>query len=307
MSTAYITHPACRRHEMGPAHPECFQRLDVITDMLMTLRVLDMLQHYEAPNVTREQLLRVHLEDYLDYLDRILPETDYKKIDMDTLMNPKTLQAAGFAAGSVVMGVDMVLSGKVKNAFCGVRPPGHHATSDTAMGFCFYNNVAVGAAHAVAAHGIKRVAIIDFDVHHGNGTDEIFDGDQNVRLFSLFERGLFPLDGNNTADGDGVYIALPSGSGGAEMRQAVEKHWLPALHAFRPEMVFVSAGFDAHLQDEISDLHFSDADFQWLTQMCLDVAESHAGGRLVSVLEGGYDLDSLARCAAAHVKQLSNL
>ena len=307
MSTAYISHLACRRHEMGSAHPECFQRLDVITDMLMTLRVLDMLQHFEAPNVTREQLLRVHLEEHLDFLERIVPETGYKKIDMDTLMNPKTLRAASYAAGSVVMAVDKVVSGEVKNAFCAVRPPGHHATSDAAMGFCFYNNVAVGAAHAVAAHGIERVAIIDFDVHHGNGTDEIFNGQQNVRLFSLFEQGLFPLEGKNSAEGDGIYLPLPGGSGGADMRKAVEKQWIPALEAFRPELVMVSAGFDAHLQDEISDLHFSDADFQWLTQMCLDVADTHAQGRLVSVLEGGYDLDSLARCAAAHVKQLSNL
>ena len=292
---------------MGSAHPECFQRLDVITDMLMTLRVLDMLQHFEAPYVTREQLLRVHLGEHLDFLERIVPETGYSKIDMDTLMNPKTLKAASYAAGSAVMAVDKVVSGEVKNAFCAVRPPGHHATSDAAMGFCFYNNVAVGAAHAVAAHGIERVAIIDFDVHHGNGTDEIFNGQENVRLFSLFEQGLFPLEGKSSANGDGIYLPLPGGSGGADMRKAVEKHWLPALEAFRPELVMVSAGFDAHLQDEISDLHFSDADFQWLTQMCLDVAETHAGGRLVSVLEGGYDLDSLARCAAAHVKQLANL
>lgn len=292
---------------MGPAHPECPQRIDVITDMLMTLRVLDMLQHVEAPAVTRDQLLRVHSADYLDYLERILPENGYEKIDMDTLMNPKTLKAAGYAAGSVVMGVDLVMSGQVKNAFCSVRPPGHHATADTAMGFCFYNNVAVGAAHAAAEHGLERIAIIDFDVHHGNGTDEIFRGHQRVMLFSLFEQGLYPLDGGKKTEGDGHYIALPGGSGGAEMRQAVEEHWIPALDEFRPELVMVSAGFDAHLQDEISDLHFSDADFQWMTQRCLDVAEKHAESRLVSVLEGGYDLDSLARCAAAHIKQLANL
>ena len=292
---------------MGPAHPECPQRIDVITDMLMTLRVLDMLQHFEAPAVTREQLLRVHSADYLDYLERILPEKGYEKIDMDTLMNPKTLKAAEFAAGSVVMGVDLVMSGRVKNAFCSVRPPGHHATTDTAMGFCFYNNVAVGAAHAAAEHGLERIAIIDFDVHHGNGTDEIFRGHQQVKLFSLFEQGLYPLDGGKKTAGGGHYIALPGGSGGAEMRQAVQEHWIPALNEFRPELVLVSAGFDAHLQDEISDLHFSDADFQWMTQRCLDVAEEHAEGRLVSALEGGYDLDSLARCAAAHIKQLANL
>jgi len=307
MSSAYISHPACRRHEMGAAHPECPQRLDVITDMLMTLRVLDMLVHYDAPEVTLEQLLRVHDAGYMDFLERILPKSDYRNIDMDTRMNPKTLRAARFAAGSVVLAVDRVMAGDIKNAFCAVRPPGHHATADTAMGFCFYNNVAVGAAHAIAEHGLERVAIIDFDVHHGNGTDAIFDGNDSVKLFSLFEKNLFPMNGADSSLGDGVYIELPSGSGGPEMRAAVEKTWLPALDEFRPEMIFVSAGFDAHLQDEISDLHWSDADYQWVTQRCLDVAEKHSDGRLVSVLEGGYDLDSLARCAAAHVKQLANL
>lgn len=292
---------------MGPAHPECPQRLDVITDMLMTLRVLDFLAHFEAPAVTREQLLRVHEPGYLDYLERILPERDYVNIDLDTRMNPKTLRAARYAAGSVVMATDLVMTGQASNAFCSVRPPGHHATSGTAMGFCFYNNVAVGAAHAIAKYGLERIAIIDFDVHHCNGTDAIFTGNDKVKVFSLYQQGLFPFSGKEGADGDGVYIPLPGGSGGAEMRAAVKKAWLPAIKAYQPEMVFVSAGFDAHLQDEMSDLHFSDADYQWLTRKCLDVATTHAGGRLVSVLEGGYDLDSLARCTAAHIKQLAKL
>jgi len=307
MTTALISHPACRRHEMGPAHPECPQRLDVITDMLMTLRVLDMLTHFDAPAVTREQLLRVHDSGYLEYLDGILPENDYIDIDLDTRMNPKTLRAARYAAGSVVMATDVVIRGQVTNAFCSIRPPGHHATSGTAMGFCFYNNVAVGAAHAIAEYGLERIAIIDFDVHHGNGTDEIFTGNEKVKVFSLYQQGLFPFTGSEGATGDGVYIPLPGGSGGIEMRAAVESTWLPALDAFRPEMIFVSAGFDAHLQDEMSDVHFSDADFNWLTEKCLDAARTHAGGRLVSALEGGYDLDSLARCTASHIKQLAAL
>ena len=292
---------------MGPAHPECFQRLDVITDMLMTLRVLDMLAHFDAPKASREQLLRVHEPGYLDYLERILPKNGYADIDLDTRMNPKTLQAARYAAGSVLMATDMVVEGRVKNAFCAVRPPGHHATSDSAMGFCFYNNVAVGAAHAIEAHGLERVAIIDFDVHHCNGTDEIFNGNSRVKVFSLYQPGLFPFTNGGRADGDGVYIALPGGSGGAEMRAAVEETWLPALESFRPQMVFVSAGFDAHLQDEMSDLRFTDADYQWLTAICLEAAHEHAGDRLISVLEGGYDLDSLARCTANHIKQIAKL
>jgi len=292
---------------MGPAHPECPQRLDVITDMLMTLRVLDLLAHFEAPAVTREQLLRVHEPGYLDYLESILPENDYINIDLDTRMNPKTLRAATYAAGSAVMATDLVMTGQASNAFCSVRPPGHHATSDTAMGFCFYNNVAVGAAHAIAEYGLERIAIIDFDVHHGNGTDAIFTGNDKVKVFSLYQQGLFPFTGKEGADGDGVYIPLPGGSGGNEMRVAVEEAWLPAIEAFQPEIVFVSAGFDAHLQDEMSDLHFSDADYQWLTEKCMAAAQAHAKGRLVSVLEGGYDLDSLGRCTAAHIKQLANL
>lgn len=307
MSTVFISHPTCRKHEMGSAHPECFQRLDVITDMLMTLRVLDMLSHVDAPRATREQLLRVHDSGYLDSLERILPDKGYTDIDLDTRMNPKTLQAALRAAGSVIMAVDKIMAGDFNNAFCGVRPPGHHATSDTAMGFCFYNNVAVGAAHLVAEYDLERVAIIDFDVHHGNGTDEIFNGDERVKVFSLYETGLFPMDRGENATGDGVYIGLPSGSSGIEMRAAVKQTWLPALDEFKPQFVFVSAGFDAHLQDEISSLFFSDADYRWLTDMCLDTAEKHADRRLVSVLEGGYDLDSLGRCAAAHIKQLANL
>ena len=307
MSTVLISHPACRRHDMGSAHPECFQRLDVVTDMLMTLRVLDMLAHFDAPKVTREQLLRVHKSGYLDYLEEILPENGYINIDLDTRMNPQTLKAAEYAAGSVVMAVEMVMAGQAKNAFCGIRPPGHHATSDTAMGFCFYNNVAIGAAHAVAEYGLERVAIIDFDVHHGNGTDEIFNGNENVKLFSLYQKGLFPYADGGQPDGDGVYIEMPGGAGGPDLRAAVERDWLPELEAFRPELVMVSAGFDAHLQDEISDMLLSDADYQWLTDLCLDVAERHADNRLVSVLEGGNDLDSLARCTATHIKQLANL
>ena len=292
---------------MGPEHPESPRRLDVITDMLMTLRVLDLLSHFEPSKATREQLLRVHDAGYLDDLERIVPENGYRRIDLDTLMNPRTLTAALYAAGAAVMGVDLVLRGQVKNAFCNVRPPGHHATSDAAMGFCFFNNVAVAAAHAVAVHGLRRVAILDFDVHHGNGTEQIFDGDGRVRLFSLYERGLFPLEGGEGPSGDGVFTGLPAGSEGAGVRAAVESRWRPALDDFRPELVLVSAGFDAHVADEMSGLRLVDADYDWLTAFCIEAAERHCGGRLVSMLEGGYDLPSLARCAAQHVRDLAGL
>ena len=292
---------------MGPDHPECPQRLDVITDMLMTLRVLDLLAHSEAPKANREALLRVHDAHYLESLERIVPEKGYSAIDLDTRMCPNTLKAARFAAGSAVQAIDEVMNGQVRNAFCAVRPPGHHATRDTAMGFCFYNNVAVAAAHAIAEYDLERVAILDFDVHHGNGTDEIFEDEQRVKLFSLFEADLYPLERGKEPSGDGVYIALSAGSGSEALRAAVESTWLPALEAFEPQLVLVSAGFDAHVQDEMSSLAFTDADFEWLTQLCLDVAERHAGGRVVSLLEGGYDLESLARCAAQHIKLLARL
>jgi len=307
MTTALISHPACRRHDMGPAHPERPQRLDVITDMLMTLRVLDLLAHHDAPRATRAQLLRAHTPGYLDWLEAIVPETGYRDIDLDTRMTPKTLEAARRAAGAVVLATDKVLDGDAANAFCPVRPPGHHATADRAMGFCFYNNVAVGVAHALEVRGLERVAIVDFDVHHGNGTDAIFEHDDRVRFCSLFQNGLFPLTDWSEPQRGGVYVPLDGGAGGEPMRRALEAAWLPALDAFRPQMVFVSAGFDAHVDDDISDLAFSDADYQWLTEFVLDVAARHAGGRLVSVLEGGYELASLARCAGTHARQLSRL
>jgi acetoin utilization deacetylase AcuC-like enzyme len=307
MVTALISHPDCGLHEMGNLHPECPARTDVITDYLLSLRLLDFLAQYDAPLVTREQLLRVHSASYLDWLQQRLPESGYFDIDLDTRMNPKTLVAAHRAAGAAVLAVDLVATGRAENAFCNIRPPGHHATSNTAMGFCFFNNVAVAAAHALAEYPFERVAILDFDVHHGNGTDVIFENDPRVLVCSLFQRDLYPFSGELAHEGTGINVKLPAGSGGEEMRKPVEQTWLPALADFRPDMIFVSAGFDAHASDEMSDLVFSDADFRWLTKLTLDVAATYAGGRLVSVLEGGYDLHSLARCAATHVKLMARL
>jgi acetoin utilization deacetylase AcuC-like enzyme len=292
---------------MGDLHPECPARLDAITDYLLSLRLLDLLAQYDAPLVTREQLLRVHSASYLDWLQQRLPDSGYFDIDLDTRMNPKTLVAAHRAAGAAVLAVDLVATGRNENAFCNIRPPGHHATSTTAMGFCFFNNVAVATAHALAEYPFERVAILDFDVHHGNGTDVIFENDPRVLVCSLFQRDLYPFSGELAHAGTGINVKLPAGSGGEEMRKPVEQTWLPALADFRPEMVFVSAGFDAHASDEMSDLVFSDADYRWLTELIFGVAAAHAGGRIVSVLEGGYDLHSLARCAATHVKILAGL
>jgi acetoin utilization deacetylase AcuC-like enzyme len=307
MVTALISHPECRLHEMGSSHPECPQRIDAITDQLLSLRLLDMLAQHDAPVASREHLLRVHTPQYLDWLEQRLPESGYADIDLDTKMNPDTLLAARHAAGAAVLATDLVLGQGAENAFCNIRPPGHHATADQAMGFCFYNNVAVAAAHALSEHQLKRVAILDFDVHHGNGTDVIFRDEPRVLVCSLFQQNLYPFSGGHGHTAAGIDVALPAGSGGDDMRHAVTEHWLPALHKFKPEMIFVSAGFDAHVQDEISDLRFSDADFLWLSELAMSVAETYSDRRLVSVLEGGYELQSLARCAAAHVRTLAGL
>lgn len=307
MVTALISHPDCRLHDMGPAHPECPQRIDAINDQLLAMRLLDVLAHHDAPVASREQLLRVHTSDYLDWLGQRVPESGLIDIDLDTKMNSKTLAAAYRAAGAAVLSTDLVMADRVRNAFCNIRPPGHHATANNAMGFCFFNNVAVGAAHALEHHGVERVAILDFDVHHGNGTDVIFEHEPGVLVCSLFQKDLYPFSAGLGHTGAGINVALPAFSSSDDMRQAVLDLWLPALDEFRPEFVFVSAGFDAHDQDDISDLRFSDADFHWLTVFALSVAASHANNRLVSTLEGGYDLQSLARCAANHVKALAGL
>jgi acetoin utilization deacetylase AcuC-like enzyme len=307
MTTALISHPACRLHETGSFHPECPQRVDVIEDRLLAAGVLDLLAYREAPPVSREQLLRVHREDYLDWLRGRAPEEGLVGIDADTLMGPNTLEAASRAAGAAVLATDLVMSRTVRNAFCNVRPPGHHAASDRAMGFCFYNNIAVGVAHALEAHGLSRVAVFDFDVHHGNGTDVIFAHDSQVLVCSVFQKDLYPFGSGLSHSGLGTDLALPMGSGGDEMRSAVRETLLSALHEFRPEMLFVSAGFDAHASDDVSDQRYSDSDFDWLVTQAMAVASEHASGRLVSVLEGGYDLPSLARCAASHIRILAGI
>ncbi len=307
MSTVFITHRACALHDMGAHHPEQPARLSAIEDQLIASGVINHLQQAEAPKTTREQLERVHAAGYLDAVEEAAPASGIVHLDPDTAMNPHTLDAALHAAGAAVLATDMVIGGKAQSAFCSVRPPGHHAVRDRAMGFCIYNNVAVAAAHAMDHHGLERVAIIDFDVHHGNGTEEIFEDDPRVLMVSTFQHPFYPYSGTQPRSQRMVNIPLAAHSGGREFRAAVEQHWLPALSAFKPQMLFISAGFDAHREDELAMLNFVEADYTWITTKLKAVAEQHAQGRIVSMLEGGYALSALGRSVVAHVRVLGGL
>ena len=307
MFTAIISHPACARHDMGPHHPECPARLAAIEDHLISTRLHDFLHYAEAPRVTREQLLRVHTATYLDRIEASAPAVGLVQLDPDTAMNPYSLEAALRAAGAAVMATDMVMRGKVDNAFCNVRPPGHHATRDQSMGFCIFNNVAIGVAHALAQHGLQRVAIVDFDVHHGNGTEAIFHDDPRVMLCSTFQHPFYPHSGAGSGNEHIINVPLPAGTDGAGFRAAFMAQCLPALEQFAPEMLFISAGFDAHREDDMAMLNLTEADYTWVTQQLKTIAQQYAHGRIVSTLEGGYALSALARSAAAHIRVLAGL
>lgn len=304
MLSAYITHADCARHDMGPGHPECPQRLAAIHDQLLATGLLDCMVPYDAPLASDAELGRAHATRYLKELAAASPQQGHHALDPDTCMNPHSMVAARRAAGAAVLATDLLVSGEAQTAFCCVRPPGHHATHAQAMGFCLFNNVAVGIRHALDVHGLSRVALVDFDVHHGNGSDDILRGDDRVLMCSVFERGLYPFSGDEPTERNMVHIGLPSRSGGDALRHAVQTHWLPALHAFAPQMLFISAGFDAHRDDDMGNLGWVEADYAWLTRELVAVAQAHAGGRIVSCLEGGYVMGPLARSAAAHVKAL---
>ena len=304
LPTAYLTHPSCLLHEMGAHHPECPDRLTAIADRLIAAGIDGYLRHYTAPRATREQIARVHGVRYIDDIESASPEEGLIYLDPDTALNPHTVDAAFHAAGAVVNAVDIVMAGECQTAFCAVRPPGHHAERSRAMGFCLFNNVAVGAAHALAEHGLARVAIVDFDVHHGNGTEEIFTGDHRVLMVSTFQHPLYPYCGLDNGDPKMVNIPLAPGSGGEAFRAAVRDHWLPALDDHRPELIFVSAGFDAHREDPLANLKLVEADYAWVTHELAQVAARHAKGRIVSSLEGGYSLSALGRSVTEHVREL---
>jgi acetoin utilization deacetylase AcuC-like enzyme len=308
METLYITHPACKLHEMGPGHPECPERLDAITDQLLSSGLLSYLkENQDFSPADALSLSRVHPDQYQTKLDGWLPKTGYHEIDGDTVMNPHTLNAARYAAGAVVSAVDAVMAKEAITAFCAVRPPGHHASRDQAMGFCFYNNIAIAALHAIEKHGLQRIAIIDFDVHHGNGTEAIFAHDSRVLMCSFFQFPLFPDCGVHDTAPNMVNVPVPAYSSGEVVRKLVTEQWLPRLSEHQPELIFISAGFDAHREDDIAQLGLVEADYAWLTQQIVAVADQYAQGRVVSALEGGYNLSALGRSVVTHIKALSKL
>ena len=304
MTVAFITHEEFLLHEMGEGHPERPERLGAIEDRLIASRLELLLRRYEAPPATREQLVRVHDPRYVDALQKASPSAGLLQLDPDTAMNPHSYGAALRAAGAAVLGVDLVMRGEAEAAFCSVRPPGHHAEPARAMGFCFFNNVAVGMAHALGQHGLARVAVVDFDVHHGNGTEAMFSGEPRVLMVSTFQHPFYPGSGVEGRSERMVNVPLAAGAGGAEFRFAVETEWLPALERFKPQMVFFSAGFDAHRDDDMAMLRLTEADYGWVTGLVRSATSPHAGGRIVSLLEGGYELGALGRSVEAHIRAL---
>ena len=292
---------------MGAHHPEQPARLSAIEDQLIASGVAPYLARYEAPLATDEHLARVHPLEYVQAIRDAAPSRGTVHLDPDTAMNPHSLQAALRAAGAAVLAVDLILTGKAQTAFCAVRPPGHHACRFRSMGFCIFNNVAVAARHALHAHGLERVAIVDFDVHHGNGTEDIFEGDEQVLMASIFQHPFYPYSGTDNPASNMFNVPLAAGAGTRELREAVTETWLPALDEFRPELVLFSAGFDAHAEDDMAMLRFTDSDYAWVTKQVRVLAERYARGRMASMLEGGYALSALGRSVVQHLRVLAGI
>jgi acetoin utilization deacetylase AcuC-like enzyme len=311
MSTAFFSHPDCRLHDMGAGHPECPQRLAAIDDYLIASGLDIALDRRDAPLASVRDIEYAHTAGYVtetcDLLGGLQASGETRAFDPDTAAGPHTLKAALRAAGAAVAATDAVIDGEVENAFCAVRPPGHHATRDAAMGFCFFNNVAVAARHALDVRGLQRVAIVDFDVHHGNGTEDIIAGDERVLMASFFQHPLYPYSGAVPKGTNMINVPIPPYTRGAEIRELIEANWMPRLEAFRPEMIFISAGFDAHREDDLGQLGLVEADYEWITLRLMGLAERHAQGRIVSCLEGGYHLGALARSVATHLRALAGV
>lgn len=308
MNVAIISHPDCLKHEMHEGHPECPSRLRTIDDHLITSGIGDFLQYVEAPLAERQHIELAHDSAYINSLFKHAPKDDsLYHVDPDTWMGKYTLDAALRAAGSVIKGTDMVMAQEKKHVFCNIRPPGHHAEHDQGMGFCFFNNIAIGALYAIAHHGLSRVAIVDFDVHHGNGSEDIVGDNPAVMYCSTYQHPLYPENAGESRQGMVVNAPLNPGAGSAEFRKAITDYWMPELEAFAPEMIFISAGFDAHIEDDMASLQLVESDYTWVTNELCKVADKYSEGRIVSALEGGYVMSALGRSAVAHVKALMRL
>ena len=314
--TGYFTHPDFWKHEMGSGHPECPERLDAIADRLLVTGVRDALDLRDAPAAALADIElahdRMHVAALRGLSEQLKEEIlaggpTHAQIDPDTAMNVHTWDAALRAAGAALAATDAVLAGELENAFCAVRPPGHHACRDKAMGFCFFNNVAIGVKYALERHGLKRVAIVDFDVHHGNGTEDILSGDDRVLMVGFFQHPFYPYSGTEFPAANMVNVPVPAYTRGMAIRELVETAWLPRLEAFQPELIFMSAGFDAHRLDDMGQLGLTEQDYAWITQCIKDVARRHARGRIVSCLEGGYHLGALACSVEAHLRVLADI
>jgi len=308
MSTLLFTHSACLEHDPGSHHPESPARLRAALEGLGAPEFAR-LERREAPQAAAEDLWRVHPRRHVERILRAVPKSGHVAIDADTVISPRSGEAALRAAGAVVAAVDSVIAGEVDNAFCAVRPPGHHAEPEQAMGFCLFNNIAIGALHARAAHGLDRIAVVDFDVHHGNGTQAAFETDDRLFYASTHQYPLYPGTGaaSETGVGNVVNVPLRPMSGSSQFRSGMSLRVLPALDAFRPQLVLISAGFDAHRRDPLAQLMLEEADYVWITEQLLEIAYRHARGRVVSALEGGYDLAALSACVAAHVRVLMSV
>lgn len=307
MTTAFYTHPSCYLHELGPGHPESPARLTAIEQQLKQDGIDKALQHYEAPLATEAELAQLHTPEVIAQVKEHTPSSGYYFIDGDTVLNPSSWIAARAAAGAALAATKAVLAGQVDNAFCSIRPPGHHATPDTAMGFCLFNNIALAAKYALDQHGLQRVAIVDFDVHHGNGTQAAFENDERVLMVSFFQHPIYPFSGCDSTSNHMLNLPVPAHTHGSAIRTLVQRHWLPALHAHQPQMIFISAGFDAHREDPIGQLDLVEADYAWFTEQIMQVAQQYAQSRIVSCLEGGYQPNALGRSVAAHIKILADL
>jgi acetoin utilization deacetylase AcuC-like enzyme len=306
MTTAYISHPDFMKHEMGRHHPECPERIQAIEDQLIQSRLDGHLKRIDPPLATEADITRVHSEDHLAFIKSKAPASGYAMIDGDTIMNTATWNVSLRAAGAAIAAVDAVMKGEVNNAFCAIRPPGHHAEPHRSMGFCVFNTIAIATRYALEQYDLDRVAVIDFDVHHGNGTEAAFIDDPHVLMCSFFQHPFYPYSGLEGGD-NMVNIPLPASTSGKVVREMISKIWIPRLQAFKPQLIMISAGFDAHREDDLGQMGLVEDDYVWITQQLMNVANQTCEGKIVSCLEGGYNLSALGRSVAAHLKTLAEL